>query len=335
MFRPVNQKINLGFLGVGWIGLDRLKALNAFDGINITSFYEPLEENIKRVHEVVPEAKSLNSPEDLYNYPDLDGIVIASPSAMHKEQSINALKSGKAVFCQKPLGRTEKEVSEILKTAETANKNLAVDLSYRYTDAFKKVLQVIRNGEIGELRQINLIFHNAYGPDKSWFYQYEKSGGGCIIDLGIHLIDIALLGLNFCEIKEVKSYLFANGQILEPDDRKVEDFASVSMIAETGTLINLQCSWNLPAGKEAIIEASFYGSEGGVAFKNVNGSFYDFTAEKLNNTTTETLVEPPDLWGGKAALKWADSLIEGKTYDKPFAEQLVMNAAIIDRIYGR
>jgi hypothetical protein len=98
--------------------------------------------------------------------------------------------------------------------------------------------------------------------------------------------------------------------------------------------VRLACSWNLPAGQEAVISASFYGDGGGAALTNVGGSFYDFTAERYRGTSRETLVSPPDEWGGRAAADWAVRLGAGERFD-PAAERLVTVAQALDRIYGR
>ena len=86
--------------------------------------------------------------------------------------------------------------------------------------------------------------------------------------------------------------------------------------------------------RPAIISAAFYGTEGGVALHNVNGSFYDFTAERYRGTATETLSRPPDAWGGRAAAEWATRLAAGVRFDAG-ADRLVTVAQVIDRIYGR
>jgi hypothetical protein len=83
-----------------------------------------------------------------------------------------------------------------------------------------------------------------------------------------------------------------------------------------------------------MISASFYGTEGGAAFRNVNGSFYDFIAERYRGTARETLATSPDDWGGRAAADWAARLAAGDRFD-PEAERLVDAARVLDRIYGR
>jgi hypothetical protein len=83
-----------------------------------------------------------------------------------------------------------------------------------------------------------------------------------------------------------------------------------------------------------VIGASFFGTGGGAALRNVNGSFYDFTAERYHGTSRETLSAPPDSWGGRAAVAWATRVARGEGFD-PEVERLVDVAAALDAIYGR
>jgi hypothetical protein len=100
-----------------------------------------------------------------------------------------------------------------------------------------------------------------------------------------------------------------------------------------GAVVRLACSWNLPAGRDAVIGAEFVGTEGSAALTNVNGSFYDFMAERRRGTAREILSAPPDDWGGRAAVEWARRLGAGEGYD-PSAERLVAVAEVVDAIYG-
>jgi predicted dehydrogenase len=242
----------------------------------------------------------------------VDGVVIATPSALHAEQSIRALEHGVAVFCRL----------------------LAVDLSYRFTDGMRRIREVVQSGELGRIYAVDLVFHNAYGPDKQWFYDPALSGGGCVMDLGVHLVDLALWTLDFPGVANVQGSLFAGGEPLGSRPDKVEDYALATVTLEGGTAVQLACSWRLQAGQDAVISAAFYGTEGGVALRNVNGSFYDFTAERFRGTARETLATPPDAWGGRAAADWAARLASGARFD-PAAERLVEVSAVLDRIYGR
>ena len=71
--------------------------------------------------------------------------------------------------------------------ARQSNRLLAVDLSYRFTEAMRQVRNSVQSGALGRIFAVDLVFHNAYGPDKAWFRDPILSGGGCVMDLGVHL----------------------------------------------------------------------------------------------------------------------------------------------------
>jgi predicted dehydrogenase len=330
----VAAKPKLGFLGVGWIGRNRLEVIAGQGAAEVAYVADPSPENTAEALKSAPGAVEVASLEAMLAEPDLAGVVVATPSAFHATQSIQALEAGKAVFCQKPLGRNAPEVAAVVAAARAADKLLGVDLSYRHTTAMQQVYNVVQSGELGQIYAVELVFHNAYGPDKSWFYDPKLSGGGCVIDLGVHLVDLALWALSFPAVQTVSSALFAKGQPLTNPNELVEDYATASIGLASGTHVQLSCSWNLPAGQEAIISATFYGTQGGVAFKNINGSFYDFVADRYYGTRTKRLSSPPDAWSGRAAAVWAERLSEGETF-APEAEEFVRVAEVLDGIYGR
>lgn len=327
-------KPRVGFLGVGWIGLNRMNAIREQTRIKIEAIADIEPGNLEQAKSSAPDATLCYFIEELLQE-NLNGVVIATPSALHASQSIYALENGASVFCQKPLGRTAKETREVVETAQKHNRLLGVDFSYRFTEGMQKIYHLIQSGAFGNIYAVNLIFHNAYGPDKKWFYDPELSGGGCVIDLGSHLIDLALWALNFPSIEKVTSSLFSQGKILRTPKKETEDYAVAAITTDEGTAINLSCSWNLHAGQDAIIEASFYGSAGGAFFRNVNGSFYHFEAfRSISKTSREQLSNPPDSWGGKAAIDWANRLTRGEGFNKS-AFEFIQVAEIIDRIYNR
>jgi predicted dehydrogenase len=265
---------------------------------------------------------------------DLDGIVIATPSALHAEQSIQCLKKGKAVFCQKPLGRNAAETEAVLNAAHDADLLLGVDLSYRHVTAARQLRSLVQQGELGTIFAADLVFHNAYGPDKKWFFQRQFSGGGCVIDLGIHLIDLFLWITNYPDVHVVSSSLLTKGSRLNLSSDDVEDFARASLRTPAGMSVDLSCSWNLPAGQEAIIGVTLYGTAGGASFHNVNGSFYDFTLERFRGTSRETVVALQENWGMGAIAEWCGKLQVSKRYD-PSIDGISRSALLLDQIYEK
>lgn len=323
----------LGFLGVGWIGHNRMKAIVETEAADVAAIGDPSPENAAQAAQLAPQAQLVATLDDLLDT-GVDGVVIATPTALHAEQSIRALQRGVAVFCQKPLGRTAGEVRAVVDAARRADRLLAIDLSYRFTEGMRRIRDVVGSGAIGRVYAADLVFHNAYGPDKPWFYDPVRAGGGCVIDLGVHLVDQALWVLDFPAVSDVSAKLLVGGAPLGPHPDQVEDYAVATLSLSTGAVVRLACSWRLQAGCDAVIGAAFYGTEGGAALRNVNGSFYDFVAERFRGTARETLAAPPDPWGGRAAADWALRLAAGGRFDASI-ERVVDVAAVLDRIYGR
>jgi predicted dehydrogenase len=304
---PVATLPRLGFLGVGWIGRSRLQAIEEAGAGLAVAVADPAVDG------------ALGSYDELLEH-ELDGVVIATPSALHAEQAIAALERGLPVFVQKPLGRSAAEARAVVAAAAGADVPLGVDLSYRHAEAFAAARELVRSGELGEVYAAELVFHNAYGPDKPWFRDPALAGGGCVIDLGIHLVDLAVWTLDL-DPREVRARLRG-----EP----VETWATAEL-----DHVRVACSWDLHAGRDAWIEATFFGSAASVRVANVDGSFYDFRCDLLRGTGSEALVVPPDAWPGRAAVAWARRVAAGDGFDAAEAAELVRVAEILDRIYGR
>lgn len=326
------RKLRIGFLGLGWIGRHRMQALLETGKVEIAGLVEPSEEMRTAALALAPDANVYDELDDLLAA-DLDGIMIATPSALHADQAIRALQARVPVFCQKPLGRSADEVRAVIKAAAINNVLLAVDMSYRYAEPMQQIRTLVKEGSLGRVFSADLIFHNAYGPDKPWFYDKSLSGGGCVIDLAIHLIDLALWALDYPEVEHVTSHLLSDGVGLSPDDTRVEDFAVATLTLAGGVVVRLTCSWRLHAGCEAVISAGFHGTEGGAILHNVEGSFYRLAGARFSGTSCEKLESAQKNWGGLAALAWMHKLTFAPWYD-PECASLVASADAIDRIYG-
>jgi predicted dehydrogenase len=322
----------LGFAGVGWIGRLRMESVLESGAAQVVALADPAEDCLDRAAALVPDAALSPRFSDLFEL-DLDGVVIATPSALHTEQALMALERGVAVYCQKPLARTAEETRNVVDAARRADRLLGIDLVYRTTRACCALRALVEGGALGQIHAGRFVFHNAYGPDKPWFYDRERSGGGCVIDLGTHLIDLALWLLGNPGVIGVHSRLFEGGRRLGPSPSVTEDYATIWLDLDSGASVEIACSWNLPAGCDAIIEASLFGSAAGAGMLNVGGSFYDFVTELYERTSRRILCHPPDPWGGRSLLSWVHRLARGETFD-PAVESIVEVARVIDRVYG-
>jgi predicted dehydrogenase len=323
----------LGFVGVGWIGRSRMQSLAQSGAASIRAVADPSVERREAARAVVPRAEPFSSLDELLEC-ELDGIVIATPSALHAEQCIRALELGLAVFCQKPLARTAAEARRVIDAARAADRLLAVDLSYRFTTAMRAVRGVVRSGAIGDVFAADLTFHNAYGPDQDWARDPALAGGGCVIDLGTHLVDLALWTLDFPHVRRVAGQVFHDGRPLTATRSVCEDFALATIELETGATLRLACSWAASTGRDADIEIAFRGRSGSVAMRNVDGSFFDFRADLFRGTAAQSITLPPDDWSGRALVDWSRRLGRGDGFDSSI-ERMVDVATVLDGVLGR
>lgn len=323
------RRPRIAFVGLGWIGRHRMEGI--LDLVEPVAIADPSAETLAAAAALAPDAAQGRTLEEaLQTRPD--GVVIASPSALHAGQAIAALKAGCAVFCQKPLGRSAAEVRRVVETARSADRLLRVDLSYRGTAALRAMRDTIRSGGIGRVFAAELVFHNAYGPDKPWFYDKTQSGGGPLMDLGIHLVDSALWCLDFPRTSVVAAELYREGAC-HADAALTEDYAGATLRTEEGATLRIACSWRLHAGRDARIEMQFHGSDGGLSLTNPGGDFYDFEAWLHRGTASERLAAPPDPWGIAMIRAWARDLARTPGFD-PQAGEYETLAGIIDAIYA-
>lgn len=324
---------HLGFLGVGWIGRHRMEAV-ARAGVARVAAVADIDQRAGRAAAAEVACRDVCSSLEQLLERELDGVVIATPTALHAAQVRAVLERGLPVFCQKPLGRDARECAELVALARQSDLRLGVDMSYRRAAAVECALAAFREGHIGEPHFVELVFHNAYGPDKAWVRDVRLAGGGALIDLGWHLVDLARLFLGDIRARSVHADLFAAGKRLGPDPDRVEDLALAQVALEDGPALRIACSWWLPAGTDAVIEASFVGKERALTVRNVGGSFYDFEALLVDGRRVERLCGPPDPWGGRSLVAWATEIAADQSFD-PEVEHLVAVAELIDRIYGR
>ncbi|MGZ2411866.1 putative dehydrogenase [Sphingomonas sp. F9_3S_D5_B_2] len=322
--------IRLGFLGTGWIGRNRMQAMLATGQAEAVAICDPSSEMAAQAQELAPSAQLVGSLDELLARKP-DGVVIATPSALHAEQCVRAFDAGAAVFCQKPLGRTAAEVDEVLAAARRSDRLLGVDLSYRYTAAMQAVRERVVSGMLGKSFIADLTFHNAYGPGAGWFWDPKLSGGGCLIDLGVHLVDLALWLFDFPDVEMASSTLLRDGRAVAPDE--VEDYAIAQLRLANGVNVRIACSWNLSAGRDAVIEATVIGTGGGAQMRNVEGSFFDFTAEQFHGRNAEQIASAPDEWGGRAAAEWVRTLAAGERFSGS-TQGLLETASVLDRLYN-
>lgn len=332
-----NRPPRLGFAGLGWIGRQRLEVLAASGLAEVAALCEPDPARLAGMLEALgTNPVCTDFPSMLELRPDgrpLDGVVIATPNCLHEEQALAALEHGLAVFCQKPVAVGAAGTARVLSQAARRGLPLGVDYAYRHLAGMDELRERIRGGDLGRVHVAELWFHNAWGPDAGWYYDIAQAGGGCLLDLGCHLLDLCHWLLGVTEPVGVQGRCFRAGKPLPLPVREPEDFVLAGIDYAEGLHVRLGCSWRAPAGCGALIGMRLFGSDGGASLRNLDGSFYDFEVAVHHGTDTEILATAPDDWPGRALVRWAKRLHGPPCIAEDAA--LLTTARTIDRIYGR
>ncbi len=244
-----------GVIGAGVIGKLRAESIRSTRGIELVAVADPV---IAAAEQAVrgSGAKPLAEWRELVALTGLDAVVISSPVHLHEEQALACFQAGAHVLCEKPLSNSLDSCRRILAAAEKAGKTLAVGFNHRYFPAVALLKKTIDDGTIGVVDHLRIFgghdgLHN-FRAD--WMYKSPLSGGGAMMDVGIHLTDLARYAAG--EIAEV--YGVATNNIWHVDGS--EDNAVAVFKTVTGIPITYQVTWAEWRGYGFFIDA--YGDRG-------------------------------------------------------------------------
>ena len=153
-----------------------------------------------------------------------------------------------------------------------------------------------------------------------------------MLDLGVHLIDLALWLRDYPPMALVSAHRYAKGRKLNGADDAIEDLAFAEFYQQDGTAVRIACSWNANIGRHASIGADIFGSRAGAVWRNVDGSFVDFQMDLLRGTSRESIGSDLDTWGPRALMQWLTRLSCDRSFD-PEAAHILATARLIDEVY--
>lgn len=253
----MTKKLKWGIIGCGGIA-DR----RTLPGMMLTNNCEPyavMDTNpalAEAVKEKYGAKYAFTKEDDVLALDEIDAVYIASPVFCHKAQALAAAKAGKHILLEKPLGLTVADSQEIIEACKSAGVKLGVGFMMRYHAYHQAMKDVIASGKIGDIVSMRAQFTCWY-PDieGAWRQNKALSGGGALIDLGVHCIDLLMYisGLNAIECMG-----YAETQTF---NYNVDDSASVIMKMDNGALAYVDVNFNMP-DSSAKCPLEFYGTKG-------------------------------------------------------------------------
>lgn len=229
--------INIGIIGLGKMGLLHAGIFNALENSKVTAIAEKNKLIVSALKNHLPKINMHTDYEKMLRKEDLDALVITTPVFLHKEMVFDAEDYGVNIFVEKPLAINGDECRSILEKKN--NQTTAVGFCRRFIETYRLVKKLIDESTLGPVNffQSQIFVEQVLQKEKGWFYDPAKSGGGVLMDLGSHALD--LCHYFFGEINTVR----AVGK--EIYSESVEDYASLVMKFRNGVLGSLQASWSM------------------------------------------------------------------------------------------
>jgi predicted dehydrogenase len=184
--------------------------------------------------------------EEVFAAPDVDGVVICSPSHLHEGQAIAALQGGKHVLVEKPLSLTAEGAKRVIDAARAADRRVMVALNGRYRADARSVRTFVTNGELGQVfllragqlnRKVRLL-------RPTWRHRRRTSGGGALMDLGVQVLDLCMWMLDYPKVRRIIC------QTHPGEGMEVEDTAAILLETEAGASIAVEVSWSLLGARD-------------------------------------------------------------------------------------
>lgn len=284
----MSKKLRVGIIGCGGIGNGKhMPSLSRQANAEVVAFCDIVGEKAQKAKKQygAEDAKAYTDYKELLRDASIDVVHVCTPNDSHAEIAIAALEAGKHVMCEKPMAKTALDAQRMLDASKRTGKKLTIGYNNRFRPDSQYLNKVCRQGDLGEIyfAKAHAIRRRAV-PTWGVFLDEEKQGGGPLIDIGTHALDLALwmmdnykpkavLGTSYHKLSQKENAANAWGP-WDPKKFTVEDSAFGMITMENGATIILESSWALNSLEVDEAKVSLSGTEGGADMKDglrING----------------------------------------------------------------
>jgi predicted dehydrogenase len=289
IYTSVMTEIRWGIIGCG--DVTEKKSGPAFNKVNNSKLVAVMRRNAAKAEDYAARhnvPKWYSDAQQLIDDPEINAVYIATPPSSHAAYALAAIKANKHVYVEKPMALSAAECIEMVDAANQQNVKLTVAHYRRQVPLFKRVKELIVEGDIGEVRFANLKMWQPIKPslvaktEENWRTNPAISGGGLFHDLAPHQIDLML-------------YYFGNAKTFsglsfnQANTSAADDIVSGQILFDNGIIFNGLWCFNVPA-EHAIDQCTIVGTKGKIEFA-VFGNYISITK---NNATEEMAFEMPE-----------------------------------------
>jgi len=340
------NKLKIAIVGVGSIAEFHIAGYKIQDSVELYAFCDINEKTLKEKGEKHGVNRLYTDVREMLKaLPEIDAVSVCTWNCAHAECTIAALEAGKDVLCEKPMAMTAAESEAMLAAAKKSGKILMMGFVRRFGNDAEILKDFVDAGDLGDIYYGKACYLRRAGAPTGWFGDSARSGGGPLIDLGVHVMDlsrymvgkpnpISVYGATFKKLGD-RNHIKLRGNYTSdnagPDDVfDVEDLATALIRFDNGFVLSLEASFSLNAEEKGTVE--LFGTKGGA---KIDPELHIYT-EQNNYLTNVEFVAPTalnfqGLFDGE--IKHFVNCLHTRETPRAVGEDGVAMAKIIDAIY--
>jgi predicted dehydrogenase len=303
----------VGIIGVGSIALAaHLPSYAARQDVEVVAFADPEVERVSTAAAAFaketgrPRPCVYGSAEEMLASESLDAVSICTPNTSHVHLALKALDAGVHVLLEKSMATQLDQAQALVDKVTESGKVLMVGMSHRYRDDVAVMKRYVEAGDLGQVYYAKTRILRRRGTPKGWFTDKAVSGGGPLLDIGVHALDVTWWLMGKPEVKSVSGFLYqgigndkldfiqtwkAKAQGNENNEiYTTEDFASAFIRFANGSVLQLEVSWAINGPEDDALQVDLFGAQGGMSLHPLR--FYSTAHGVLTSTTPSVGMGP-------------------------------------------
>ena len=348
----MDRIVKIGIIGCGGIANGKhMPSLKVIPNVEMVAFCDIIPERAEKAAKDfgTPDAKTYTDYRELLKDPAIEVVHVCTPNREHSQITVDALYAGKHVMCEKPMAKNAADAKKMLDAAKATGKKLSIGYQHRKKAAARYAKAYIETGALGEIYYANCHALRRRGtPNWGVFLNEEEQGGGPVIDIATHSLDLTLYLMNNWEPKMVLGR--THKKLEHPEagniwgdngvsDSKLEDSACAMIVMKNGATIMLETSWAINLKLDSEMDTFLSGSKAGLQLRDDELTLNSVMLDRKIDTTVDLSAGGVAFYDGATitppvyeAMDWIDSIVND--HDPiVLPEQAYVVSQILEAIY--
>ncbi len=336
----MSDTLRVGVIGLG-MGRHHVTGFNAHPQAEVVAISDTQEERLTEIGDANNVPGRYTDAAEMIAKENLDVVSIATPNKFHHPYTLMAFEAGANVFCEKPMAMNAAEAREMLEKGRAVGKRLMINFSYRFSPQSWALKKEVERGTLGDIYYARTQWLRRRGMPGfgGWFGTKALSGGGPLIDLGVHRLDLALWLMGYPQPVWVmgSAYNHIATELARQQGKTfdVEDMAVALVKFANGATLEIEASWAGNIAEKELMQTRLLGTKAGLLQHNINGT-YEFEAkiyQERDGAQYDMELRPPVPDATSSMAHFVDALLADRPHIATGEEGLIV-MELLDAIYA-